>query len=69
MNGKVECKWYCACPMKKFYKQGILDEKWIQKYCWGVWEKCVRYYMEERGEPHPDWMLPDGTLDERLKGV
>jgi len=23
--------------------------------------------MEEEGKVHPDWMLPDGTLDERLK--
>jgi hypothetical protein len=23
--------------------------------------------MEEAREPHPDWMLPDGSLDERLK--
>jgi len=23
--------------------------------------------MEERGELHPDWMLPDGSLDERLQ--
>jgi len=27
---------------------------------------CIRYQIEERGEPHPDWMLPDGTLDEKL---
>jgi len=26
--------------------------------------------MEEKGKVHPDWMLPDGTLDEGLhKGV
>ncbi len=23
--------------------------------------------MEEKGKVHPDWMLPDGTLDERLQ--
>jgi hypothetical protein len=23
--------------------------------------------MEERGELHPDWMLPDGSIDERLR--
>jgi len=22
--------------------------------------------MEEKGVPHPDWMLPDGTIDEQL---
>jgi hypothetical protein len=35
-------------------------------YCKGDWERCIRYQMEERFEPHPDWMLPDGGIDERL---
>lgn len=59
-----ECKWFLVCPMKWFYEAGILPEKWIDQYCKGDWETCVRYHMEERGEPHPDWMLPDGTIDE-----
>nr|MDO8091516.1 uracil-DNA glycosylase [Candidatus Sigynarchaeota archaeon] len=62
-----DCKWYPACPMKRFYERGNLDKKWIELYCKGDWESCVRYQMEERGEPHPDWMLPDGTLDEKLR--
>ena len=45
---------------------GKLDKKWIELYCKGDWESCIRYQMEERGEPHPDWMLPDGSIDERL---
>ena len=64
---KKTCEWYVACPMKRYYERGILDEKWIKKYCWDAWEKCIRYHMEERGESHPDWMLPDGTLNQRLK--
>ena len=62
-----DCKWYPVCPMKRFYEEGKLDKKWIELYCKGDWESCVRYQMEERGEPHPDWMLPDGTLDEKLR--
>lgn len=31
-----------------------------------VWESCIRYQMKERGEYHPDWMLPDGSIDEKL---
>ena len=62
-----DCKWYSVCPMKRFYEEGKLDRKWIELYCKGDWESCVRYQMEERGEEHPDWMLPDGTLDERLQ--
>ena len=37
------------------------------KYCKGDWNSCVRYHFEERCEYHPDWMLPDGSFDERLK--
>jgi DNA polymerase len=61
-----DCKWYPVCPMKKFYEEGNLDKKWIELYCKGDWKSCVRYQMEEKGEPHPDWILPDGTLDEKL---
>ena len=62
----TDCKWYPVCPMRRFYEKGVLDRKWIELYCKGDWESCVRYQMEEKGEPHPDWMLPDGTLDKRL---
>jgi len=61
------CKWYKACPMRRFYEAGKLDKKWIELYCKGDWEVCIRYQMEERGEYHPDWMLPDGSLDQNLK--
>lgn len=61
------CKWYPVCPMKRFYENGILDRKWVQLYCRGDWESCIRYRMEESGEAHPDWMLPDGSLDTALK--
>ncbi len=61
------CKWYLACPMKIFYEERKLDKKWIKLYCKGEWESCIRYQMEERGEPHPDWMLPDGSIDKRLQ--
>jgi uracil-DNA glycosylase family 4 len=62
-----DCKWYPVCPMKRFYDKGNLDKKWIELYCKGDWESCVRYQMEEKGEIHPDWMLPDGTIDKNLK--
>ncbi|MBN3034801.1 MAG: uracil-DNA glycosylase [Bacteroidales bacterium] len=56
------CKWYPVCPMKMLYQEGRLEEKWIELYCRGDWESCVRYQMEERGQPHSDNMLPDGTM-------
>ena len=62
-----DCKWYAVCPMKRFYEEGKLDKKWIELYCKGDWEICVRYQKEEKGEMHPDWMLPDGSLDEKLR--
>lgn len=62
-----ECKWFSSCPMKRFYRQGRLEKKWIELYCKGDWKSCVRYELEEKGEPHPDFMLPDGSLDENLK--
>jgi hypothetical protein len=62
----MTCKWYPVCPMKWFYEQGKLDEKWINNYCKGDWSSCVRYIMEEKGQYHPDNMLPDGTIDKNL---
>ena len=60
------CKWYPVCPMKYFFESGKIEGRWIEEYCHGDWAACVRYRMEERGEPHPDNMLPDGTIDETL---
>ena len=62
-----DCKWYPVCPMRSFYEEGKLDRKWIELYCKGDWESCVRYQMEEEGKVHPDWMLPDGSLDDKLR--
>ncbi len=61
------CKWYPLCPMRIFYEEGKLDRKWIELYCKGDWERCIRYQMEEKGEMHSDWMLPDGSIDEKLR--
>jgi uracil-DNA glycosylase len=59
---KEVCKWYPVCPMKRFFEKGRLDKKWIELYCKGDWESCVRYRMEENGQFHPDNMLPDGNI-------
>ena len=55
--------------MKRFVELGQLDPYWAESYCKKDWKRCVRFHMEERGEDHPDWMLPDGSLDERLKAI
>jgi uracil-DNA glycosylase family 4 len=62
-----DCKWFPMCPMKRFYESKRLEKKWIALYCKGDWQSCIRFEMEEDGRSHPDWMLPDGSLDERLK--
>jgi len=62
-----DCKWYPVCPMKRFYEEGKLDKRWIELYCKGDWESCIRYQMEEEGRFHPDYMLPDGSLDKKLQ--
>ena len=62
----TECKWYPVCPMKRFYDEGRLNKKWVELYCRGDWESCSRYQMEEEAIPHPDSMLPDGSIDVRL---
>ena len=63
---RKECKWFPVCPIKKFYENGTLSKQWIERYCMKDWEMCKRYHMEEKGILHPDWMLPDGTMDEQL---
>jgi uracil-DNA glycosylase len=63
----ADCKWFSVCPMKRLYEQGKIDIKWIDHYCKGDWKSCIRYKMAERREPHPDWMLPDGSIDENLR--
>ncbi|OYT27554.1 MAG: uracil-DNA glycosylase [Candidatus Altiarchaeales archaeon ex4484_96] len=63
---KKVCRWYPLCPMKRFFEEGGLDEKWVKKYCMGDYVDCVRYHMEKEGISHPDNMLPDGSIDESL---
>jgi len=47
------CKWYTVCPMKRFYEEGKLDEKWIKNYCMGDYESCVRYQMKRKASLIP----------------
>lgn len=61
------CKWYDVCPTKRFYEEGKLEEKWIENYCKGDNKSCIRYQLEEGGEPHPDNMLSNGEIREDLR--
>jgi len=63
---KKQCYWYPVCPIKHFVEEGRLDHNWIEKYCLGDNSKCVRKMMEDKGQYHPDNMLPDGSIDNNL---
>ncbi|RLC62334.1 MAG: uracil-DNA glycosylase [Chloroflexi bacterium] len=60
------CKWYNVCPIKRFYEQGKLEKKWVERYCWDDNERCVRYQLEETDEPHSDNLLPNGEIRKGL---
>ena len=62
-----DCKWATMCPMRWYFEKGRLQKKWIELYCKGNWESCVRYQKEKNGVYHPDWMLPDGSPDASLR--
>jgi len=59
----MSCKWLDICPMRRLEREGIIDISWREKYCKSKenWKNCDRYQMEERGERHSDYLLPDGS--------
>ncbi|MHA1341261.1 MAG: uracil-DNA glycosylase [Promethearchaeota archaeon] len=61
-----KCKWYYVCPIKYFTEKGLIDKKWVNNFCLIGNKNCVRYKMEEKGQYHPDNMLPNGKIDLRL---
>lgn len=66
---RKECKWFPVCPLRSFYEEGKVDRKWIESYCKGDCKYCIRYQMEESGEPHSDRMLLDGIISGKLKAL
>jgi len=63
------CRWYDETSgMKRAYDKGLLDKKWIEHYCLNEGSNCVRKKrFEQEGYVSPDYVLPDGTVDENLK--
>ena len=54
--------------MKRAYDKGLLEKKWIEEYCWNGGKGCIRKKrFETEGYVSPDYVLPDGTVDENLK--
>jgi len=70
MMGKM-CRWYNQTSgMKRAYDKGLLDKKWIENYCWNGGNGCIRKKkFEEEGYVSPDYVLPDGTIDKKLKEI
>jgi len=66
MKEEKMCRWFPVCPIKHFAEKNLIDEKWVKEYCKSDYFRCVRRKMQEKGEYHPDNMLPDGTIDENL---
>jgi hypothetical protein len=66
---KNTCRWYDQTSgMKRAYDNGLIDYKWIEKYCYNGGANCVRKQrFEQEGYVSPDYVLPDGTVDENLK--
>ena len=66
---KKTCRWYDETSgMKRAYDQGKLDGRWIKQYCLNDGIDCVRKRrFETEGVVSPDYILPDGTVDESLK--
>ena len=69
MKKKNICRWYNETSgMKRAYDQGLLDKKWLERYCWNNGKGCLRKKrFEEEGYVSPDYVLPDGTIDENLR--
>jgi hypothetical protein len=66
---KKVCRWYDdTSGMKRAYDKGLLDKRWIKNYCFEGGINCVRKKrFEQEGYVSPDYVLPDGTVDENLK--
>lgn len=60
----MTCKWFDVCPLRYLEEKGKIGDKWKRKYCLSRnnWMNCIRFKMEEKGEPHPDDLMPDGSL-------
>lgn len=69
MAGTNLCRWYNeSSGVKRAYDLGLIDRKWVENYCWTKGKGCIREKrFEEEGYISPDYVLPDGTISERVK--
>lgn len=62
MDGKNRCRYFDLCPLRRLEKSAEIDEDYRKRFCELDFEKCVRFKMEGRGIPHPDRLMPDGSM-------
>lgn len=63
------CVWYNeSSGVKRAYDVGLIDRRWVEKYCWNNGKDCVRKKrFEEEGYVSPDYVLPDGSISRPVK--
>ncbi|MCK5538385.1 MAG: hypothetical protein KAI79_16275 [Bacteroidales bacterium] len=52
--------------MKFFFEKKQIEKSWIDNFCFDNWHQCVRYQKEEQGIYHPDNMMPNGNINNKL---
>ncbi len=62
----MSCKWIDVCPLRRLERENRINLTWRERYCDTErnWRECERYQMEEKGLPHTDTMMPDGSFIE-----
>jgi hypothetical protein len=59
---KILCKHYNICPLRQYEKDEKINSLWREKYCLNKFIECKRFQKTEKGIPHSNYMLPDGTV-------
>lgn len=65
MEGE-SCSNYYECPVVRAYEEGKIDGEWIRMYCERNWRECVRFQLDEIFSNSTDFVLPDGSVEDRL---
>ncbi len=65
MEGE-SCSNYYECPVVRAYEEGKIDAEWIRMYCERNWRECARFQLDEIFSYSTDFVLPDGSIEDRL---
>ena len=69
MTCKQICRWYNKTSgVKRACDAGLIDIKWVEDYCLNDGKDCIRKRrFEEEGYVSPDYVLPDGSISEKVR--